>query len=99
MEILKQESGRTGKFFILEDNNEVADIGWLINDENNIVIDHTTVSDHLSGQGIGLKLLEEVILFARSTDKKIIPNCPYAHKMFQRHADHWEDVWDKRENV
>lgn len=96
MEIIKQETGRTGKFFILQDNEQVADIGWLINDENNIVIEHTTVSDVLSGQGVGLKLLEEVVKLARSTSKKIIPSCPYAEKMFQRNEDKWGDLWDKR---
>ncbi|MGE5316535.1 MAG: GNAT family N-acetyltransferase, partial [Chloroflexota bacterium] len=57
MNIEKKESGKTGKFFIQEDDDVLADINWLVNDDDNYVINHTSVSEKLSGQGIGIKLL------------------------------------------
>lgn len=97
MNIVKKSSGRTGKFVVIEDNTEVADIAWLVNDEGNYVIDHTWVSDTMNGKGLGLKLVEAIIEMAREESKKVIPGCRFAQKMFERHKDEFIDVWDKRD--
>lgn len=97
MNIEKKESGRTGKFYIQQDNDELADITWLVNDDNNYVINHTTVSEKLSGQGVGLKLLDAVVEMAREKNKKVIAGCEFAKTMFKRHEDKYKDVWEKRE--
>jgi len=97
MEILKKASGRTGKFIAIEDNEEVADISWLVNDEGNYVIDHTWVSDTMNGKGLGLKLVQAIIDMAREDKKKVIPGCRFANKMFERHKDEFSDVWDQRD--
>jgi len=97
MNIEKKESGRTGKFFIKEDNDILADISWLINDEQNYVIDHTMVSDKLSGKGIGQKLIDAVVEMARENNKKVVTACEYAQKVFKRNESKYADVWDKRD--
>ncbi len=97
MNIQKKENGRVGKLYIEEDNNVVADIGYMINDENNYVIDHTTVSEKMSGKGIGQHLVDAMVNMARENNKKIIPGCEFAKKIFERNKDSYSDVWDKRE--
>ncbi len=97
MEIHKKESGRTGKLVVIENNEEMADIGYLINDEDNYVIDHTSVNEKLSGQGVGQKLVDAMVDLARENNKKIIPSCEFAKKIFQRNESRYADVWDKRE--
>lgn len=97
MEIKKKESGRTGKFIVFEDNEEVADMSWLVNDETNYVIDHTTVSEKMAGKGIGAKLLETMVNMARENNKKIIAGCPFVRKMFERNKDKYGDVWEIRD--
>ena len=97
MNIVKKASGRTGKFIVVEDDIEVADIAWLVNDEGNYVIDHTWVSDTMNGKGLGQKLVEAIIDMAREEGKKVIPGCRFALKMFERHKEEYIDVWDKRD--
>lgn len=97
MEIQKVESGKTGKLVIIENNEEMADIGYLINDEDNYVIEHTRVDEKLSGQGVGLKLLDAMVDLARKNNKKIIPACEFAKKIFQRNESRYADIWDKRD--
>jgi uncharacterized protein len=97
MDIQKKESGRTGKLVVIEDNEELADIGYLINDEGNYVIDHTSVDQKLSGQGVGQQLVDAMVDLARETNRKIIPACEFAKKIFKRNESRYSDVWDKRE--
>ncbi len=97
MDIQKKVSGRTGKFIALEDNDEVADIAWLVNDKGNYVIDHTWVSDIMNGKGLGLKLVQAIIDMAREEGKKVIPGCQFAKTMFERHKEEFSDVWEKRD--
>lgn len=97
MNIQKKENGRVGKLFIEEDKEVVADIGYMINDEENYVIDHTTVSEKMSGKGIGQHLVDAMVEMARENNKKIIPGCEFAKKIFERNKDNYADIWDKRE--
>jgi predicted GNAT family acetyltransferase len=97
MEIRKKESGRTGKFIVYEDDEEVADISWLVNDEGNYVIDHTTVSEKMAGKGLGVTLFNSVIDMARDENKKIIAGCPFVRKMFERNKEKYSDVWEIRD--
>ncbi|HLO90003.1 MAG TPA: GNAT family N-acetyltransferase [Lentimicrobium sp.] len=97
MNIEKKESGKTGKFFIQEDDDVLADINWLVNDDDNYVINHTSVSEKLSGQGIGIKLLDAVVDMARDKNKKVIAGCEFAKVMFKRHEEKYKDVWEKRD--
>lgn len=98
MEIKKKETGRTGKFIAFENEKEVADVSWLVNDESNYVIDHTSVTEEKSGQGIGKDLIDAVVDMARENNKKIIPGCAFARKIFERHEQQYADIWDKRDN-
>lgn len=66
-------------FYIGEsDNNPIAEMTYVNTEDNLIIIDHTFVSEELTGQGVGKLLLKEMVDFARNEGKKIIPLCPYA---------------------
>jgi predicted GNAT family acetyltransferase len=49
-----------------------------------MIIDHTEVQGSLQGQGVGRKLLNDLIYFARANDIKVIPLCPYAKSVFDK---------------
>lgn len=69
-------------FYIGEDiKNRVAEITFI--EEDNIIIDHTYVDDSLRGKGIALKLVNRIIEYARSKNKKVIPICSYAAKVLK----------------
>ncbi len=52
------------------------------------IIDHTSVNPEYKGQGIGSKLVLELIEEARKNDLKIMPLCPFAAKEFREHPEY-----------
>jgi predicted GNAT family acetyltransferase len=72
------------KFYIGDDiRNPIAEMTFVQSGNSRIVIDHTYVSEDLRGQGIAGELLEQVVLFAREEEKKILPLCPYAKQKLE----------------
>jgi len=49
-----------------------------------LIIDHTDVNDQFRGQGLGRKLLNELVAFARGRNIKVIPLCPFAKSVFDK---------------
>ncbi|MFZ3577797.1 GNAT family N-acetyltransferase [Virgibacillus sp. DJP39] len=73
-----------GKFYVGENEAEpLAEITFQLTDTK-LIIDHTVVSESLSGQGIAGKLVEKVVNYAREKGKKIIPVCSYAQKKMEK---------------
>ncbi|MBP1970660.1 putative GNAT family acetyltransferase [Virgibacillus natechei] len=67
------------KFYVGDSiKDPMAEITFVQNGDNRLIIDHTYVSDELRGQGIAGDLVEKVVLFAREKGKKVMPLCPYA---------------------
>lgn len=60
---------------------------------NKIIIDHTDVSDKLRGQGAGKQLVMKAVEYARASNIKIIPLCPFARSVFDKTPE-IADVWD-----
>jgi predicted GNAT family acetyltransferase len=66
----------------------------FLQDGDDIIIEHTIVSDQLRGQSVGRKLLEKVVELAREKNKKIIPICPYAKSALSK-SDQYLDLLHK----
>lgn len=82
----------TNKFYIKsEDNNYLAFITFQDYGENIIAIDHTFVDPSLRGQKIALRLVEEVVRYARDNNLKIVPLCSYAIKVLNN-DDKYSDI-------
>ena len=47
-------------------------------------IEHTEVSDALAGQGVGRKLVDAAVAWARAERVKVTPQCPFARKVIER---------------
>ncbi|MDD3187573.1 MAG: GNAT family N-acetyltransferase [Bacilli bacterium] len=65
-----------GLFYIGDIHNPEAMI--MFTETDIISVDHTYVSEALRGQGIAMQLLNKVIDYAKSKEKKILPVCSYA---------------------
>lgn len=87
MEIKLSESENKGRFFIEEEGKMLAQITWVKETEDHIILDHTFVDDSLRGQGIARQLFDKVIELARDRDIKIQPVCSYAQKMFEQNPE------------
>lgn len=53
-----------------------------------LVYDHTIVPPSLGGQGIGSALVKHALEYARSHDKKVVPQCSFVASYIQQHPDY-----------
>ena len=82
---VKQINRETKGFFEAKENAERAGLmtySWA--GENQFIIDHTEVSPNFNGKGVGKQLVLAAVDFARKENKKIIPLCPFAKKVFDK---------------
>lgn len=91
MEILQEDNGKKGKFYVQDELGEAAQMTYVWSGEKIIIIDHTEVDQRLAGKGIGKQLVKASVEFARAKGIKIIPLCPFAKSVFQREPA-FEDV-------
>jgi predicted GNAT family acetyltransferase len=90
-QMLEIKKGKN-KFYIGNNENQtLAEIHFVPTGEERIIVDHTYVSDELRGQGIGEKLVNYIVAYAREANKKIIPLCPFAKKEMDKHIE-YQDV-------
>jgi len=91
MLIQNKETGDEGTFFIEEGNERLATLYYNWRGEDRIIVEHTEVSEKLKGQGIGKKLVDHAVAFAREKHIKIVPLCPFAQSVFDKYNG-YEDV-------
>ena len=84
MNILQEEKGKHGRFYISEDGKDLAEMVYHWDRDDRIVIDHTEVDPSLEGKGIGKALVARGVEFAREKGIIILPVCPYAKKVMER---------------
>jgi predicted GNAT family acetyltransferase len=84
MEIQQRDNAEKGAFFIRENDQLLAEMSYVWSGDKRIIIDHTEVDSSLKGQGIGKKLFDRVIAFAREKNLKVLPLCPFAKSVFDK---------------
>ena len=62
----------------------LAKIDFSRSTDGTYVIQHTYVSETLTGQGVGRLLVQEVVDLARESGHKILPLCPYARRVLTK---------------
>lgn len=87
MNITHVERENNGAFIACDNELQIGEMTYSKAGSDKIIIDHTEVDPSQGGKGIGMLLLQEAIAYARDTNVKILPLCPFAKKMFDKHAD------------
>jgi hypothetical protein len=82
--IQHEEGGHRGAFFIELDGKRVARMTYSRATPSLVIIDHTEVSRELGGQGVGRKLLDAAVAWARETGTKFKVTCPFASAQFAK---------------
>lgn len=93
MEIIieHEESVSKGRFFVDNDEKTLAEMTYSIAGPEKIIIDHTEVDPSLRGMKVGFKLFKAMVDYARESNKKVIPLCPFAKAQFDK-DDQYKDV-------
>lgn len=91
MSISHQQEENKGSFYYEIDGKKLAEMTYISAGPGKIIIDHTEVDDLLRGQGVGYKLVESSVEFARKNNLKIMPLCPFAKAVFNK-KNEYKDV-------
>ncbi|MFC0605784.1 GNAT family N-acetyltransferase [Winogradskyella pulchriflava] len=88
MNINHEKAESKGRFYYLVDGVEKAHMTYTHAGANKIIIDHTEVDESLKGQGVGYKLVETAVDYARKNNLKIMPLCPFANAVFKKRSEY-----------
>ena len=81
--IQKDNPGINGWFRAVESGNIIGMVTYKWIDDKLLEIDHTEVDKHREGEGIGSKLIEAVVNFAKEKQVKIKPICKFAKAILE----------------
>ena len=71
-----------------ENGKEVGKI--MVSEEYGIVtLNHTQLDPSLKGSGLGIKLIDEAVAYAKENNLKINSRCPYGKKMLLRNQERY----------
>ncbi|WP_339699827.1 GNAT family N-acetyltransferase [Algoriphagus aquimarinus] len=84
IKIKHEFDGKRGSFYLEEGAKRFAEMVYVMAGQKKMIIEHTEVDESLKGQGIGGKLLDELVDYVRKEDIKVIPLCPFAKAMFKK---------------
>lgn len=79
-----EEVEMRGAFFLERAGKRVAELTYSRMNDEKVIIDHTEVDPALGGQGVGRKLLDAAVEWARETGTKFKVVCPFARAQFAR---------------
>ena len=97
MEIKQEMVGNTGRFYIEEGNDILAEMEYEFADKINLLITHIEVSESLEGRGIGRQLVAAVVEYARKNSLLIKATCPFAKKVLDKTPE-FADVYNAEKN-
>ena len=83
-DITHEEDGHRGIFAYVRDGRRFATLSYSRANAALVIIDHTEVDPVLSGQGIGRRLLDAAVHWARASQVKIVATCPFAAAQFAK---------------
>lgn len=87
MDILHEDDGKKGRFYIDKGDKNLAEITYVWAGEDKLIIDHTYVDEELKGQSIGNKLVVKVVEMAREKKVGVIPLCPFAKALMEKKTE------------
>ncbi len=88
MQIQHKFNESKGLFYIENNGKIIAEMTYSLAGTDKMIIDHTEVDTSLKGQGIGYKLVEASVLYARENQIKILPMCPFAYTVFKKKPEY-----------
>src|SRR4051812_24351058 len=85
MQIEHKQTEHKGVFFVQPEGEEVlAELTYIRQGDDTIVVEHTQVDEELRGENIGYQLVNAVVTYARTHHLKIIPVCTFTSSVIRR---------------
>jgi predicted GNAT family acetyltransferase len=81
-----EQTGHRGAFFVEEEGKRLAQLTYTVAGTK-IILDHTEIDDSLRGTGTGRKLVAAAVDWAREEDVRLMPLCPFARSVFEKHPE------------
>jgi uncharacterized protein len=81
--IAHEEQGHRGAFYIERDGKRLASLTYTVAGSK-VILDHTEVDDALRGSGAGRQLVATAVEWARASDRRLLPLCPFARSVFDK---------------
>ena len=91
MQVKHHNTGDDGIFYIDEEGKRLADMRYMVVNGNQMDIYHTEVEPAFEGSGLGKKLIDAGVNYAREKHYKVIPSCTFAKTVFAQNQD-YKDV-------
>ena len=85
--IEREGNEKKGRFVIFENDSLAGELTFSWAGKDKFIIDHTGVEKAFGGKGYGKKLVLKAVEYAREQEVKILPLCPYAKAVFDKHND------------
>lgn len=83
-----------GSFTATDEGRTLGEITYSRAGDGLVILDHTDVSPEARGTGLGRKLVDAAVAWARENNTRIMPLCPYARSVFEK-DDSLADVWHR----
>ena len=87
MDVQHERTDHRGKFFIKDQDAEVAKMTYVFAGDTKFIIDHTEVEESHKGEGLGSRLVDSAVEYAREHGYKVLPLCPYAKSVFDKRPE------------
>ena len=84
MNIQQVDGAKAGKFFLKEQDKQLAEMIYTWAENGDMVIQHTEVDPSLKGKGVGFALVSAAVEQAQSKGFKLHANCPYAAAVLKK---------------
>ena len=91
MEVQHNGTDKNGLFYIEDDGRQIATMTYVFAGGEKFIIEHTEVHPSFEGKGLGRKLVQAGVDFAREKGLKILPLCSYAKRVFDKTPE-YKDV-------
>ena len=80
------ENNESRQRFEIRMDGHLAKLNYRVND-GEIDLIHTEVAEELGGRGLGNKLVEAALAYARANRLKVVPSCSFVSKYLSRHPE------------